>query len=90
MRKSKTDIMSNHRDHTPSSGSKEPAKADEKWIEELVKCVHSLRNGTVQIKVHDSQVVLIERIEQVRFDLNSKPAAPAAVPITKPAQKQNL
>jgi hypothetical protein len=44
-----------------------PAK-QEVWIETVRAQVESLRFGVVQIVVHDSQVVQIERTEKVRLD----------------------
>jgi hypothetical protein len=40
----------------------------ETWLETVRKQVASLRFGMVQIVVHDSQVVQIERTEKVRLD----------------------
>lgn len=49
--------------------SKLPAAAkQEAWIETVRAQVDSLRYGVVQIVVHDSQVVQIERTEKVRLD----------------------
>lgn len=47
------------------TGSK--AGPDE-WLETVRRQVESLRFGVVQIVVHDSQVVQIERTERVRFE----------------------
>ncbi len=38
------------------------------WLSLVQGQVQSLRFGVVQIVVHDSQVVQIERTEKVRFD----------------------
>jgi hypothetical protein len=40
----------------------------ESWLETVRDQVASLRYGVVQIVVHDSQVVQIERTEKVRLD----------------------
>ena len=40
----------------------------ETWLETVRNQVASLRFGMVQIVVHDSQVVQIERTEKVRLD----------------------
>ncbi|MEI6714724.1 MAG: YezD family protein [Verrucomicrobiota bacterium] len=42
------------------------------WVQALVEKVRSLRYGTVHVKVHEAQVVLIETTEQTRFDLQPK------------------
>jgi hypothetical protein len=46
--------------------------AEQAWTRVVVEKVRALRYGNVQIKVHESQVVLIEATEQTRFDLASK------------------
>lgn len=43
------------------------------WLDIIQKKVESLRFGVVQIVVHDSEVVQIERTERIRFD-NIRPA----------------
>ena len=40
----------------------------ENWLETVRSQVASLRFGVVQIVIHDSQVVQIERTEKVRLD----------------------
>lgn len=50
-----------------SAKSAEPAR-QETWLETVRGQVASLRFGVVQIVVHDSQVVQIERTEKVRLD----------------------
>jgi len=40
----------------------------EKWLELVRRQVASLRFGVVQIVIHDSHVVQIERTEKVRLD----------------------
>ena len=42
--------------------------SQETWLETVRGQVASLRFGTVQIVVHDSQVVQIERTEKLRLD----------------------
>ena len=42
--------------------------SQETWLETVRSQVASLRFGVVQIVVHDSQVVQIERTERVRLD----------------------
>lgn len=42
------------------------------WLDIVQKEVGSLRFGVVQIIVHDSEVVQIERTEKIRFD-NARP-----------------
>ncbi len=40
----------------------------ENWLEVVARQVSGLRFGVVQIVVHDSRVVQIERTEKVRLD----------------------
>ena len=47
-------------------------KSDD-WIEVVAKQVGNLRFGVVQIVVHDSKVVQIERTEKLRLDERSGP-----------------
>ena len=39
-----------------------------KWLELVVQNVKSLRYGVVEIVVHDSRVIQIEKTERVRLD----------------------
>lgn len=41
---------------------------DLKWLELVVQHVKSLRYGVVEIVVHDSRVIQIEKTERVRLD----------------------
>ena len=41
---------------------------DAKWLELVVQHVKSLRYGVVEIVVHDSRVIQIEKTERVRLD----------------------
>ena len=54
----------------PAENATKPAVPanQELWLETVRSQVASLRFGIVQIVVHDSQVVQIERTEKVRFD----------------------
>jgi hypothetical protein len=38
------------------------------WLQLVRKQVGPLKFGTVQITVHDSRVVQVERVEKLRFD----------------------
>ena len=42
------------------------------WLPHVIKKVQSLRFGSVQIKIHDGQVVVVESLEQKRFHPISK------------------
>jgi hypothetical protein len=53
-----------------------PATNDLKWVDLVVQHVKSLRYGVVEIIVHDSRVIQIERTERVRLDKpESRPEA---------------
>ena len=54
--------MSQVQQKLPVSGS------DAKWLELVVQNVKSLRYGVVEIVVHDSRVIQIEKTERVRLD----------------------
>ena len=41
---------------------------DLKWLELVIQQVGSLRFGVVEIVVHDSRVIQIEKTERVRLD----------------------
>jgi hypothetical protein len=57
----------------PASGEanvsvEEPASAAP-WLDVVTDKVKSMRYGVVQIVIHDSKVVQIERTERTRFDV---------------------
>lgn len=45
------------------------SEAEQSWTRVVVEKVRALRFGTIHIKVHEAQVVLVEATEQTRFDL---------------------
>ncbi len=51
----------------------ELTEREEAWVRIVGEKVRALRFGTVHIKVHEAQVVLVESTEQTRFDLLRKP-----------------
>jgi hypothetical protein len=52
---------------------KVPAGGNEelKWLELVIQQVGSLRYGVVEIVVHDSRVIQIEKTERLRLDKTS-------------------
>ena len=42
------------------------------WLSHVIRRVKSLRFGSIHIKVHDGQVVVVESLEQRRFHSGSK------------------
>ncbi len=59
--------MSQNQEKTPAGGA-----ADLKWLDLVVQHVKSLRYGVVEIVVHDSRVIQIEKTERVRLDKTEK------------------
>ncbi|CAM3541363.1 YezD family protein [Hydrogenibacillus schlegelii] len=45
------------------------------WLECIEKALEGLEYGTVQITVHDGQIVQIDRTEKMRFPVAAKMAA---------------
>jgi hypothetical protein len=45
---------------------------DLKWLELVIQHVGSLRYGVVEIVVHDSRVIQIEKTERVRLGKNTE------------------
>jgi hypothetical protein len=41
---------------------------DSKWIELVIQQIRSLRYGVVEIIVHDSRVIQIEKTERLRLE----------------------
>ena len=55
--------MSEAQKKLPVSGNE-----DLKWLELVIQQVGSLRYGVVEIVVHDSRVIQIEKTERLRLD----------------------
>jgi hypothetical protein len=49
------------------------AQSSQSWTDVIAQQVRSLRFGMVQIIVHDSKVVQIERTEKIRFPETARP-----------------
>ena len=47
-------------------------RSDEEWIQLLVTLVKGLRFGTVELTVHEGQIVQIDRKEKYRFNNNRR------------------
>ena len=63
--------MSQIQQKVPVSGG------DAKWLELVFQNVKSLRYGVVEIVVHDSRVIQIEKTERVRLDKADNRADPS-------------
>jgi hypothetical protein len=50
----------------------ELSEREKAWARVVIEKVRALRYGTVQIKIHDAQVAVIEATEQTRFELGPK------------------
>ena len=59
-----------------TSQTSEPAEPS--WLPIFLSQVASLRYGVVQVVVHDSRVIQIERTEKLRFEKPAQPAPPSA------------
>lgn len=53
---------------TPQQKTIEVAREDSKWLDLVAQQVRSLRFGVVEIIVHDSRVIQIEKTEKLRLD----------------------
>jgi hypothetical protein len=51
----------------PNGGAKEPSTAER----EVLEAIRGIRYGTVQVTIHDGQVVQIERSEKLRLTRGS-------------------
>lgn len=58
---------------TKPSSSPALDEREQEWTRVLVEKIRALRFGSVHIKIHEAQVVLIETTEQTRFELSAKP-----------------
>jgi|GEM_PF-5803425 hypothetical protein len=57
------------------SSTPPPLHLDEReqaWVRVIIEKIRALKFGTVHIKIHESQVVVIESTEQTRFELGAK------------------
>jgi len=52
-------------------------KEGSKWLELVIQQVGSLRYGVVEIVVHDSRVIQIEKTERLRLDKPTAEARPS-------------
>ena len=66
--KLKYDKMSRYLNMIPTQQKVPFGAGDSKWLELVVQHVKSLRYGVVEIVVHDSRVIQIEKTERVRLD----------------------
>jgi hypothetical protein len=53
---------------TPQHKPIEVGREDAKWLDLVAQQVRSLRFGVVEIIVHDSRVIQIEKTEKLRLD----------------------
>lgn len=49
-----------------------PSTTDERVLREVARYLRDLRFGSIEIQVHDHQVVAIERRERTRFAVGSQ------------------
>jgi len=60
--------MNNIAKNDTTNGKLQSVESLPTWLQLVRDHVHSLKFGTVQITVHDSRVVQVERVEKLRFD----------------------
>jgi hypothetical protein len=60
--------MSNIKKNDAVNAEPQSAEPLPAWLQLVREQVRSLRFGTVQITVHESRVVQVERVEKLRFD----------------------
>lgn len=72
MNVSSADSSSSHRGLSSPRPDFTFSPSEQEWLPLLLSKVRALRFGTVQLKVHESQVVVLETVEQTRFELPSK------------------
>ena len=46
------------------------SQIDAEMLKNIVKAIHQINYGSVEIVIHDSRIVQIERKEKIRFDSN--------------------
>ena len=44
---------------------------DPQLLKEIISAIHEIHYGSIEIVIHDSRVVQIERKEKIRFDAES-------------------
>src|SRR5215831_18349416 len=61
-------VMNNERTTEAANGQGPRPQTQPEWLCAVYTKVQSLKYGSVQVTVHDSKVVQIERVERTRFD----------------------
>lgn len=62
-----------------------PLKVDEVWLERIGELLSGLEFGSLNIVVHEGQIVQVERTERKRYELGTG-AARSAVPARRAAK----
>ncbi|MCK8490180.1 YezD family protein [Paenibacillus sp. MBLB2552] len=55
-----------------------PLKLDEIWLERIAELLGGMEFGSLNIVVHEGQIVQMERTERKRYELNSGSASRAS------------
>ncbi len=58
-------------------------------IQRIERALHELQYGSIQLVVHDAQVVRIERTERVRLPLSKRTDEQSGLTVTAEAQEIN-
>jgi hypothetical protein len=53
--------------------SRSPSAGSDDLVQRVLRAIEGIHYGAVEIVIHDSRVVQIERREKLRFDLTSRP-----------------
>ena len=65
--------MSSEQQDSAQKPSAAKNEVEPKWLQLVRKQIESLKFGTVQVTVHDSQVTEVSRVEKVRLE-RTKPS----------------
>lgn len=44
---------------------------------QILAAIHQIRYGAVEVTIHDSQIVQVEKSEKMRFDLQKRNGSPS-------------
>lgn len=70
-----------------------PLKVDEVWLDRIAELLDEMEFGSLNIVVHEGQIVQVERTERKRYELNSTGTAKkggASGQVAKPRRKAEI
>lgn len=65
-----------------------PLKVDEMWLERIASLLNDMEFGSLQIVVHEGQIVQMERTERKRFESTASGAAKTSGPSRASGQQR--